>query len=110
MKLETIDDIYDVLTNTKPDTIFAQRIWEGLANTFYYRVKTDPYGNWSLKMHTINQLASEYDLKIPSEQMQRALNFMNDSMQIGKEIDPERIKDLEYEFTRTPSRESAKNL
>jgi hypothetical protein len=110
MRIETADDIYSVITTNTPDTIFAKRIWEGLANAFYQLALNDPLYDSKKKLETVLELAKQYDVQVPSDQYRHVENFMKASLETGGTFDSERIKDLEYEFSRTVSRESAENL
>ena len=110
MDMQSIDGMYEVILNNKPDTIFAKRVWEGLANTFFYRVQNDPYTDRKHQLEEVMRLAMVYDVKIPSDEMQYTLKYIDESLEINGDVDLERKKDFNYEFSRTPSRKSAENL
>lgn len=110
MDMTTIEGIYNVLTMAKPDNVFALRVWEGLANTFYYRALDDPMNDYKVKLAKIMELADEYEVSIPSAQMQAALKHMKLAVEANGNTELETKMDLEYEFSRITGSQSSENI
>lgn len=110
MQMDSVEDIYNFLTGVQPDTVFAKRIWEGLANAYYYDMNNSPYYYNKEKLDFILELARKYNLSIPSDEMQKTIKFTKDSIENLENIDLNTQNDFEYEFTGTPSSARSKNL
>lgn len=110
MQMDSPEHIYTFLTGVKPDTVYSKRIWEGLANAFYYEMHNNPYYYNKEQLDAVLELGKQYDVSIPSEEMQKVIKFTKEAIENTENLDINLKKDFEYEFTGTPSRESTKNL
>lgn len=72
MKLENINDFYDVLIEHKPVNDMGKTIWRGLATSFLMQlnniaISRDLNLSELVKLNHIHDLASEYEVLIPYE-------------------------------------------
>jgi hypothetical protein len=105
-EIRTVDDMYNTLVRMQPETVFAKRIWEGIANTFYYSAINDPYHNKTDQINKIKELAETYHLTIPSQEFQQLIKLKNSEIQNIDNID----KNLINEFRTITERESSQDL
>ena len=69
MELPTVQDMYDWLIRTEPDTEQLRQVWEGLANRVYFELEQE-------KKNNLLELANQYQLQIPSKRMREAWNMI----------------------------------
>lgn len=110
MQMDSVEDIYDFLTGMQPDTVFAKRIWEGLANAYYYDMNNNPYYYNKEKLDFILELAQKYNLSIPSDEMQKTIKLTKNSIENLENVDLNTKNDFDYEFTGTASGARSENL